>query len=217
MNTLKILIADNNLSVLSFILGLVRNSSYKLYTMKDALKCLDILKRKEINAAVVEMDLEKVERENSVEASGAGSDQFICIAHSETLELGEAAIAINKDVFLDKLKKYIPNGWRAYLESFLDDNYSNPDLKFKDLMRHFRFSRSYGYFLFKKHLNKTFSQALREVRCRNAMILLEEMPNASIANIADRCGFRTTSRLSEAFRRLYGVSPSIYRRKWTFE
>ena len=217
MNTQKILIADNNLSLLSFISGLVRNSSYKLYTTKDVLKCLDILKRKKINVAVVEMDLEAVEHQNSVEASGADSGHFVCMAHSETLELGETAIPIEKDVFLNKLKKHTPNGWKTWLESFLDDNYSNPDLKFKDLMRHFRFSKSYGNFLFKKHLNKTFRQALREVRCRNAMVLLKEMPNASIAEIAARCGFHTTSRLSEAFKRLYGVSPSIYRRKWTFE
>ena len=40
MNTQKILIADNSLSILSFISGLVHDSSYKLYTTKDVLKCL---------------------------------------------------------------------------------------------------------------------------------------------------------------------------------
>ena len=67
MNTQKILIADNNLSVLSFITGLVRNSSYKLYTTKDVLKCLGILRRKKIDVAVVDIDKD-IERENPVEA-----------------------------------------------------------------------------------------------------------------------------------------------------
>ena len=82
-------------------------------------------------------------------------------------------------------------------------------------MCHFRFSKSHGHILFKKHLNKTFREALREVRCRKAMVLLKKRPTTQIAKIAAMCGFRTTSRLSEAFKRLYGVSPSVYRRKWT--
>ena len=87
---------------------------------------LDILKRKKINVALVEVerDLEKVERQASVEASGAYSDHFVCIAHSETVELGKTAIPIKKDVFLDELNKYMPNGWKTWLEQFLDDNYS---------------------------------------------------------------------------------------------
>ena len=213
----KILIADDNLSVLSFLTGLVRNTSYKLYTTKDVLGTLAILRRKTIDVAVVKIDLAR-NRTYSVESEVSECDKIqdtLVLAHSGTLELGEIAIPIKRDVLLSELEKYTPNGWKTWLESFLDDNYSNPDLEFEDVMRHFRFSKSYGHSLFKKHLNKTFSEARREVRCRNAMVLLKEMPNASIGKIAARCGFRETQRLSEAFKRLYGVSPSVYRRKWT--
>ena len=212
MNAQKILIADDNLSVLSFLTGLVRNTSYKLYTTKDVLKVLGILRRKKIDVAVVDIDFPPTRSEAS---EGENIQDTLIIARSGTLELGESAISIKRNVLLNKLKKYIPNGYKTWLESFLDDNYSNPHLKFGDLMRHFRFSKSHGHVLFKKHLNKTFREALREVRCRNAMVLLKKRPTTQIAKIAAMCGFRTTSRLSEAFKRLYGVSPSVYRRKWT--
>ena len=49
--------------------------------------------------------------------------------------------------------------WKDRLESFLEDNYSNPDLKFEDIMHYFRFSKTYGYELFKKY----FEQFIQDV------------------------------------------------------
>ena len=127
MNTQKILIADDNLSVLSFLTGLVRNTSYKLYTTKDVLGCLGILRRKKIDVAVVDIDFPPTQPEAS---ECEKIQDTLIIAHSGTLELGEIATPIKRDILLNKLKKYIPNGWSTWLESFLDDNYSNPHLKF---------------------------------------------------------------------------------------
>ena len=96
--------------------------------------------------------------------------------------------------------------WKDWLESFLEDNYSNPYLEFKDVMAYFRFSKSYGCSLFKVHLGMTFREKLREVRLEKAKPLIEEtfLP---ISEIARRCGFRSPQRLNEAFRKIYGTSP----------
>lgn len=226
MNLQKILIVDNDLSVLSLLTGFLSDTSYEVYTAKDGLECLDILRKEEIDVAVIEIHIEGIDGIDLLKIAKTEQIQtaLICMAHSGNLALGEAATKagavslldkpIEKDAFLTKIEEYISqtNKWKAWLESFLDDNYSNPHLKFEDVMNYFRFSKSYGYALFKKHLGNTFREALREVRVREAIILLEEMPYASITEIANSCGFRSPSRLNEAFRRLCGVSPRIYRK-----
>ena len=59
--------------------------------------------------------------------------------------------------------------WKDWLESFLEENYSNPSLEFKDVMVCFRFSKSYGCTLFKVYLGTTFREKLREVRLEKAL------------------------------------------------
>ena len=75
-------------------------------------------------------------------------------ARSESLNLDEeilkseavSVFPIMGDKFLVKIKTSMPSQypWKTELESFLDENYSDPDLKFDGLMDHFLFCRSYG-------------------------------------------------------------------------
>ena len=101
--------------------------------------------------------------------------------------------------------------WKDWLELFLEDNYSNPYLEFKDVMAYFRFSKSHGCALFKMHLDMTFREKLREVRLEKAKPLIEEtfLP---IYEIARRCGFRHPQRLNEAFRKIYDINPVAHRK-----
>ena len=101
--------------------------------------------------------------------------------------------------------------WKGWLESFLEENYNNPYLEFKDVMAHFRFSKSYGCALFKMYLGNTFREKLREVRLEKAKPLIEET-SLPISEIARRCGFRSPQRLNEAFRKIYGTSPLAQRK-----
>ena len=142
-------------------------------------------------------------------------------ARSESLNLGEeilktsvSVFPIMKDKFLVKVKTLVPSGdlWKTKLKSFLNEHYSNPELKFDELMNYFQISRSYGCKLFKNHLGKTFREALREVRIGKAKSLLEEtlLP---ISEIAESSGFHSSLRLNEAFKKLYDISPRAYRQK----
>ncbi len=135
----------------------------------------------------------------------------------QLIKAGAASVfdkPIERDVFLTQVKRYMPprDMWKTRFEVFLEEYYSNPDLKFEDVMRYFRFSKSHGYALFKKHLGKTFRESLRKVRIEKAKLLIEETP-LPIFEIAAHCGFRSSSRLNEAFKRLYGMSPRAYRQK----
>ena len=101
--------------------------------------------------------------------------------------------------------------WKNWLESFLEEHYSNPRLEFKDVMAYFRFSKSHGCALFKEHLGKTFRQGLRDVRMEKAKPLIEETP-LPIREVSRRCGFRSPQRFNEAFKRMYGISPGAQRK-----
>ena len=101
--------------------------------------------------------------------------------------------------------------WKDRLESFLEDNYSNPDLKFEDIMHYFKFSKTYGYELFKKHLGESFRMCLRNVRLTKAEEALKHTSD-SISEIAYRCGFTSLSTFSKVFKTTYGDNPTTYRK-----
>ena len=98
------------------------------------------------------------------------------------------------------------------LESFLEERYRNPDLKFEDLTRHFRITPAHGHVLFKKNFNKTFREKLREVRISQAEHFLTGS-SLLIYEIAHMCGFRSPSRFCQAFKRIHGISATQYRTK----
>lgn len=229
MNLQKVLIVDNDPSVLLDLIDFLGGTPYEVWTAQSGLECLDILRKEEVDLAVIEILAGSLDGIALLKLVKAEQIQTVMLGMAAlgTLELGEAEIRagavslfdkpIKKHVFLTKIQKYMPpqDMWKDWLESFLDDNYSNSRLNFEDLIRYFRFSKAHGCALFKKHLDKTFREALREVRVREAIILLGEIPHVPISKIADRCGFRSSSRLNEAFIKLYGLSARVYRRKWT--
>ena len=104
------------------------------------------------------------------------------------------------------------NYWKSLLESFLDANYGDPDLRFGDIMRKFRFSRTYGCKLFKQHLGKPFLEKLREIRIARAVPMITET-TMYMNEIAAECGFRSPNRFCEAFKRINGISPVEYRKR----
>lgn len=103
--------------------------------------------------------------------------------------------------------------WKSWLESYLDENYRNPDLSFVDLMRKLRFSRSYGCRLFQQHFGKSFLEKLREIRIAQAVQFITET-RMYMKEIAIECGFRSSKRLYEAFIRIHGISPGEYRKRY---
>ena len=139
-----------------------------------------------------------------ISCSGQGLDPLDL--DEEVLKAGSVNVfSIMRDKFLVKIKTSMPSQypWKTELESFLNEKYCNPELKFDDLMDHFLFCRSYGCKLFKKHLGKTFSEILREIRVSRAQQYLIEEPTLLIYEISDKCGFREQKRLYEAFIRRY--------------
>ncbi len=226
MDKQKILIVDHDLLVISELTGFLWDEPYELCLAGYGIEGLEILRQGEIDLAVVELHVEGIDgitllkhvKEEKIQTA------MLIMTSLRSAELGEQLVKagaasvfdkpIERDVFLTQVKRYMPphDMWKIRFEVFLEEYYSNPDLKFEDVMRYFRFSKSHGYALFKKHLGKTFRESLRKVRIEKARLLIEEtlLP---ISDIAAHCGFRSSSRLNEAFKRLYGMSPRAYRKK----
>lgn len=53
-------------------------------------------------------------------------------------------------------------------------------------------------------------QYLQNVRCKQAMILLDET-NQTLTQIAMECGFGSSQSFARAFRKVIGMTPSQYR------
>ena len=226
MDKQQILIVDDEPCVISELVGFLKDEPYKIFTARNGKEGLEILRQEEIGLAVVEMKIKGMDgltllkrvKEEKIQTT------ILIMTSSGNMELGAEAIKagavsvfdkpIEKDVFLAKIKKYMPpqDIWKTWLESFLEANYSNSKLRFEDVMRHFRFSESYGHKLFKKHLGMPFRMCLRNVRLTKAE---EALKNTSytLSEIAYLCGFTSLSTFSKVFKEKYGVSPTPYRKK----
>lgn len=218
----KILIVGHAIYTMSAFIRFLIDSPYEVFTAPDGIEGLEILRRQKIDFAIAEMYIEDVDGIHFVKHVSAEKIQtdILLRARSESLDLsipGTEAVSvfpIMRDKFLVNVPmQAVQDVWKTRLESFLNEKYSDPELKFDDLMDHFLFCRSYGCKLFKKHLGKTFSEILREIRIAKAEQYLMEKPPLLIYEFADKCGFREQKRLYEAFKKIHGISPTEYRKK----
>ena len=219
----KILIIGHATYTMSAFISFLIDVPHEVFTAPDGIEGLEILRSEQIDLAIAEMYIEDPDGIHFAKRVRAEKNQtdILLRARSESLDLsmlGTEAVSvfpIMRDKFLVKIKPSMPSHypWKTKLESFLNENYSNPDLKFDNLMSHFLFCRSYGCKLFKKHVGKTFSEKLREIRITEVQQYLVEEPSLLIYEIADKCGFHEQKRLYEVFKKIHGISPTEYRRR----
>ena len=226
MGKQQILIVDDEPLVISELIEFLKDEPYEVFITKNGTEGLEILRKEEIGLAVVEMDIEGMDGLTLLKRVKEKKIQTVMLIMTSlgNMELGAEVIKagavsvfdkpIEKDVFLAKIKKYMPSQdiWKTWLESFLEANYSNPKLRFEEVMRYFRFSESYGHKLFKKHLGMPFRMCLRNVRLAKAE---EALNNTSytLSEIAYLCGFASLSTFSKVFKEKYEISPTTYRKK----
>ena len=226
MNEQKVLIIDRDSCVISTLCEYLSDELYDVFTARDGVAGFKTLRREKIDLAVVDIDIRdldaislltclKVEeiQTNVLIIGGMGRLESI----ERMFKLGAVGVLdkpIRKDKFLAKVKKCMPSqDWiKRSLESFLEEHYCNPELNFDDVMNHFRFSRSHGCKLFKKHVGKTFSEKLREIRVAQAQRLIKRH-SIFVYEIASECGFLSSNRLREAFKTIHGMPPTEYRTK----
>ena len=227
MENRKILIVDRDPVAKSAIVGFLQDESYEIVTAENGQKGLEMLRKEEIELAVVEACVKDLDGITLLE--GVNSEEIqtemLLVTSLGSLKSGEnvhkayAMSALDKPIdreaFLASIRRNMPlqDTWTRRLESFLDENHDNPELKFEDVERHFKFSRTYGYRLFRIHLGESFSVRLRNVRLAKAEGALKNT-SASISEIAYLCGFASLSTFSKVFKAKIGRNPTTYRRNW---
>lgn len=96
---------------------------------------------------------------------------------------------------------------------YIDLHYQD-ELHLEDVARTLSFSVSYTSKLFKKYTGIAFVKYLAYVRIRASLEALLEGKD-SIEQIAAACGMPNSKSYTAAFRELYGIVPSDYRKKFT--
>jgi len=125
-------------------------------------------------------------------------DLFVYITRLYEYETANLSNVVSKSHEIDELAKYIRSNF-SY----------NLSLDF--LAQHMNLSREYLCRYFKKHMGKTISEYLLEVRMEKAKQMLRTT-SYSISDICEYCGYSSISNFQKAFKKVTGVSPSSYRK-----
>ena len=124
---------------------------------------------------------------------------FVYITRMYEYETKKLSGVVSQSHEIDELAKYIRSNF-SY----------NLSLDF--LAQHMHLSREYLSRYFKKHMGKTISEYLLEVRIEKAKQMLKTTTH-SINDICEYCGYSSISNFQKAFKKVVGMSPSMYRKQ----
>lgn len=97
--------------------------------------------------------------------------------------------------------------------SIIKENYSDDSLSLNTISETIYMSPSYICVLFKEETNKTVTQYINEFRIEKSLELLKNKKNR-INDIADAVGFNSSNYYSKTFKKIKGISPNEYRKRF---
>ena len=121
MDKQKILIVDNELLVISELVGFLWDEPYEICLAGNGIEGLEILRKEKIDLAVVEIQVEDMDGITLLKRVKAEKIQtaMLIMTSWRSAELGEQLIKagaagvfdkpIERDVFLSKVKRYMPS------------------------------------------------------------------------------------------------------------
>lgn len=95
---------------------------------------------------------------------------------------------------------------------YLQDNYTDPTLGLCKMADDFQLSESYLSSYFKENVGDSFFNYLERIRLKAACTLLESDRVLTQEAIASKVGYGSANTFYRAFKRVYGVTPSVYRK-----
>ncbi|MBR2432559.1 MAG: helix-turn-helix transcriptional regulator [Clostridia bacterium] len=143
----------------------------------------------------------------------------ICDAINESSDdvIGECARGVSLLRALLGIARMSREGKRTSLSSriteYMMENIGEP-IDLDAVCRQFSYSKQYVIRVFKRETGKTPIAALNELKLKKscAELIKEEH---SIAEVAESCGFFDYNYFSRLFRRLYGMTPTEYRKRYS--
>lgn len=104
-----------------------------------------------------------------------------------------------------------PQSLASRMDAFVKEHASDPSLSRGDLCERFRISPSHVSKLFRDFYETTFRRRRAYFRVEKAKKLIES-GRVPLNTVAVKCGFKTQSRLTEAFNRQEGIPPKTYQK-----
>ena len=95
----------------------------------------------------------------------------------------------------------------AYIEQHI-----NQDLTLNKVAEHFFYNPSYLSRLFKSKLNQNYMSFVSEIRIKSAQKYLEN-PNYSVAEVSEKCGYKSYKHFVKVFKRITNLTPTEYRKQ----
>ena len=97
---------------------------------------------------------------------------------------------------------------------YISTNYSR-NLKIDDIARTFCFSRTSFCELFKKYTGKTYTKFMTDLRIEKAKKMLTDS-KSSLTDITYTIGFNDLTDFSRTFKKITGMTPSVYRKIYSY-
>jgi AraC-like DNA-binding protein len=101
------------------------------------------------------------------------------------------------------------------LWSFIEESYTDPDIRLRDAARHSGASPDYLNRLLRRFAGTTFHHLLSRYRIEKSLELLHEK-NYTLTEIYSRCGFNSPTTFDRQFTKWVGCLPSEYKKRITF-
>lgn len=98
------------------------------------------------------------------------------------------------------------------MESYLEDNYRDENFTVQRVADHFQLSISNLSHYFKNHIGVSVSEYVERLRIQSAREMLLQT-NLNVADIAHAVGYAQPATFMRAFKKVCGVSPTVFRNK----
>ena len=93
---------------------------------------------------------------------------------------------------------------------FIEESYSNPDIRLGDAAKHSGVSPDHLTLLLRRFADTTFRDLLARYRIEKCLMLLHER-NYTLTEVYGRCGFNSSTTFDRQFKRWVGCLPSEYK------
>ena len=144
------------------------------------------------------------------EKNGANANALASFARAISIILIEFGLESKKDNRRPEIV-YAKNMKNILL--YIEEHYQDPDLTIARLAEISDYSLTYFTKAFKGYMHTTPIIHLNKRRISHANVLLRET-DLPLSEIARQSGYKKLSTFTEAFKRVMGVLPSVYRRKY---
>ncbi len=194
------------------LIGVLLRGNNNLFELNTLMMEVIYITSNHMEYPIERLPLQSIHRENYMKAI-----QYIDNHYQEDLRLTDVADTLMFSVsYTSKLFKqytgipFVKNYMKAI--QYIDNHYQE-DLRLTDVADTLMFSVSYTSKLFKQYTGIPFVKYVALVRIRESIESLLE-GKKSIEQIAADCGMPNSKAYTTAFKELYGIVPSHYRKKF---